>query len=873
MVDHMLLGLIEIDDFLLVTESSVKFPRNLLLSRRPHQGQRGVLGLMRVLSGGHGVKLTLAADIVSEGARLSWNSGPFKWDYLPVPATEPTMVIEDGVIPRRVRRPIDLLRMVGALAAIAGILTFATVAVETVSGIDADVADSASKLPAFIALVLGLVSGFGQLLLPTGIAVSMLNSRRGRLLAEAISAFTVASILCVVVTSLARNSNSADFWFALAGSTNREIDPLQPLLAGIFAFVTVARLRGNTARISATILATTLIADLISGSFTVAAQAVSVLIGWSIGLAFRYAVGTPTVRPRGIEIANLLTSSGFPINVLRATRSTDRGRRYAAVTITGERIQVVVFDRDLEGAGVLPRWWRILRLRDEDALGGWSMRETVERASLMAFAGAEAHAPVPRLRLVKALGSDACVLAYDWVEGPTLETMVAEKTEISDAVLENAWQGLEQLHSQGIAHRGISLDHLVVDRSEKVWMVHITSGTVAMSDLQERIDTADMLFTLALATSPERSVAAARKVLGDKKVIRALAAMQPFAMNIENRRALRKNRDTLQKVREAIAATAPADAIDTVSIERLQPRKILSLVALVVAGYFLLGQLAKVNVIELFRTADYQWVFYAAIFTVLTFIGSAMALDGFVVEKLNHFRTFLAQFAASFATLVSPPALGTVAINGRYLQREGLSATAAGATVAVSQVIAFLIHILLLFVAGIAAGTSQDLSFSPPREAVIALGVVALILLIVLPLPQVRKFVFNRARPRLEEVIPRFVTVAQRPAKLAIGIGGMFLLNIAFCFVLVACVRAFGGGGTIAAISLVYLAGSTLGQAAPTPGGIGAVETVMTAGLVAAGVDGGVALSAVLLFRLLTFWLPTIPGWFSFQYLTKRGSL
>jgi uncharacterized protein (TIRG00374 family) len=90
---------------------------------------------------------------------------------------------------------------------------------------------------------------------------------------------------------------------------------------------------------------------------------------------------------------------------------------------------------------------------------------------------------------------------------------------------------------------------------------------------------------------------------------------------------------------------------------------------------------------------------------------------------------------------------------------------------------------------------------------------------------------------------------------------------------LIASVRAFGGTGSWAAISLVYLAGSTLGQAAPTPGGVGAVETVMTAGLVATGLDGGIALSAVLLFRLLTFWLPTIPGWFAFQYLTKRGSL
>ena len=70
---------------------------------------------------------------------------------------------------------------------------------------------------------------------------------------------------------------------------------------------------------------------------------------------------------------------------------------------------------------------------------------------------------------------------------------------------------------------------------------------------------------------------------------------------------------------------------------------------------------------------------------------------------------------------------------------------------------------------------------------------------------------------------------------------------------------AFSRSVPIAKIGLVYLTGSAIGSIIPTPGGIGAVEAGLTAGLTAAGVP--VAVSAVLLFRLLTFWL-TIPfGW------------
>lgn len=784
-----------------------------------------------------------------------------------------TVVIEDGVISPRVRRPVDLARLLAALVGVVAILVIATILIQTFSGIDKDVADSAAKLPAFIAVALGLISGLGQFVLPTAVAINLLARRLARLLAEAVIAFAAAAAVAVLANDTAALYGSRDLWYAISGTTDRSVAPLQPLLAGVFAFLTVARLRGRIGSLAAFFIASALTADVLSGGFTAAALGISVLIGWAVGLAFRYSLGTPTTRPRGSAVAETMAAGGLPISVLRATETTDRGRRYAATTTDGQQLHVIVFDRDLEGAGVIPRWWRSLRLRDNDALGGWTMREAVERSALMAYASASAGAPVPALRLVRAIGEDACVLAYDWVYGQTLESMIDHDAAVSDTALSSAWSGLHKLHAAGIAHRGISADHMIATSPDQITLVHITSGTVAMSDLQQRIDIADMLITLALITSPERAVTTGLSVMGEKAIVRALPALQPFALTKHNRRLLRSHKQLLPTLRAVIAQLAPGEPVESIDIERLSPRKVLSLVGLLVAGYILIGQFAEVDVVGLIREANYAWVFVAFIATLLTFIGSAMALDGFVVEKLNHWRTFLAQWAAAFATLVSPPTLGTVAINGRYLQKSGLPSAAAGAAVGLSQVIAFFIHILLLAGAAVVAGTDVNHSFSIPKAAMWALGGVVVLLMLILPLPVVRKYLVKIARPRLEEVVPRLITLMTRPGKLITGMTGILLLNVAFCAALIASVRAFGGGGGIAAISLVYLAGSTLGQAAPTPGGIGAVETVMTAGLVAAGVDGGVALSAVLLYRLLTFWLPTIPGWFAFQYLGRKDNL
>ncbi|MGE5292979.1 MAG: lysylphosphatidylglycerol synthase transmembrane domain-containing protein, partial [Micromonosporaceae bacterium] len=130
-----------------------------------------------------------------------------------------------------------------------------------------------------------------------------------------------------------------------------------------------------------------------------------------------------------------------------------------------------------------------------------------------------------------------------------------------------------------------------------------------------------------------------------------------------------------------------------------------------------------------------------------------------------------------------------------------------------------------------------------------------------------------RLAPTLGQILPRLAELAQNPRKLAEGLGGAFLLNVARVLCLAACVRALGGNIPIASVAVVYLTGSALGSAAPTPGGLGAVEVALSAGLTAAGLPSATALSAALLFRLLTFWLPVPAGWLAFHFLQHRQAL
>ena len=101
-------------------------------------------------------------------------------------------------------------------------------------------------------------------------------------------------------------------------------------------------------------------------------------------------------------------------------------------------------------------------------------------------------------------------------------------------------------------------------------------------------------------------------------------------------------------------------------------------------------------------------------------------------------------------------------------------------------------------------------------------------------------------------------------------VGGSVLITLAYIGSFAAAVEAFGRGPGIVLIGAVYLGASALAAAAPTPGGLGALEAALVAGLTGVGMAAGPAVSAVLLYRLATYWLPVAPGWLCWRVLQRR---
>ena len=783
----------------------------------------------------------------------------------------PTLIIEDGVIPLRVRRPMDLARFVLAITLTFAIVLAAWFASSTSAGLDSDLSSTASLLPGFVVLLLNVIGGIGTLGLPIAASIALAVRKRLRQLFDSLLALLFSVIFLTTLATVVSTLDSPRLLTALTGSASQGGASTAPILGGLIAFITVARLmnRRPWSVLSVIVIGSVMIVTVLSSAIALAGMLISITIGWGIGLISRYALGTPTSRPSGVAIAQALERGGYPVITLLAQDTTRRGRRYQAVTRNGAVMRVTVFDRDMEGAGIVKAAWTAVRLREDQARGRFNMRRAVDHAALTSFAAQAAGAPEPRLLMASEINEDSYLLAYEYIEGSILRDVDV----VTDTDLEQTWRAVRTLHEHQISHRALDASNLIRGEDGAIWLAGHDGGAIAASDVSLRIDLAELLVTLAMLTNVERAVRTGRTVLGIAGLSRALPALQPVALSAPTRREVRKHKGLLVELRDSLIEIGTGEGVEPIQLQRIKPKTLVLAVVGTVAGYVLLTQLADVDLVQLFKTADWRWAVAALLFSLITYVGAAWSLAGFVPENIPLHRTVMAQLAGDFATLVSPPTLGAVAINMRFLQRAGLNPALAGASVGVSQVMAFIMHMLLLLGFGFAAGTQADFTFQPPKAVVIIVVVVAVIIVSLFTIPQVRRVTHERVGPLLREVGPRLLTVAQRPTKLLEGIGGIIVLNLAYIGVLYASVQAFGGNVSLAVIAVVYLAGATIGQAAPTPGGLGAVEAALTAGLTAAGLDGGVALSAVLLYRLVTFWIPTVPGYWAFTWLTKRGAL
>ncbi|MGW4382728.1 lysylphosphatidylglycerol synthase domain-containing protein [Kitasatospora sp. NPDC004531] len=793
----------------------------------------------------------------------------------------------------RVRHPAALIRLLSGLCWITLVLLMAGYARSSALGLDTDVARAAVLLPWPPVKLAAALCGGALLLVPLGYAVDRMLRGDGRRVSDGVLAAVLAYGLSLALDLLAGDLTTLTHPLADgAGRTDPVYGHLAPVLAFMTAIGTAGMRRWRTAL--AVTLALSALSGLITGYATPLSLVLSLLLGWTTAHATRYAVGEPVGTPTEGQIAAALAASGVRPDAVLATGPS----RYLVTQRDGRpELDVHLLDRHVQASGLLGHLWLALRLRTAPRpLGLRPLRAGLEHQTLLGHAasaaGARTRTPVAAVEL----SPDAALVAYHRIDArPFADLFAAAEpgaddrpdpdSTPSDAELRDAWQQLALLQRRRIAHRTVSPQNVLLDAEGRVHLVGLARGEIAAGDLLLRLDVAGMLAVLALYAGPERAVRAAIEVLGQGPVCAALPLLQPIALAPDTRAALARHKELAGELRAEVQRQMPQATAEPVRLERLRPRTVLTVVAGVAAGYGLLQFLFDMdrNPVSLVADADPLWLTAAALFAAVSYPIATFAFSGFVPEKLSFRATLAAQSAGSFVKLVSPGGIGGIALNTRYLQCAGIPTAQALASIGATQLFGLVLHMLQLAVfsalIGVNLGSGPgagdgDSGFPTELVLVLATAAGAVVTVSVVAVPALRRRAQALLRPLRAEVLPRLLDLAQQPGKLAVGVAGQLLVSMCFVVSLYCCTRAVGQHPGFNAVAVSFLAGNAVGNVAPTPGAVGAVEGLLAGALVwTSGMDEGTAFAAVLLFRLLTFVLPVLPGWAAFVWLQRRRAI
>ncbi|MCQ4082103.1 flippase-like domain-containing protein [Streptomyces sp. RB6PN25] len=300
-----------------------------------------------------------------------------------------------------------------------------------------------------------------------------------------------------------------------------------------------------------------------------------------------------------------------------------------------------------------------------------------------------------------------------------------------------------------------------------------------------------------------------------------------------------------------------------VCLRRLPLRQIACMVPVVVVGVWAAqhGSIIAAGGSELL-SANCWWLLAAAVVTSLGWVAVSCARQGAVVERLPAGRLVATQLAAFTANAVLPVGVGATAVNLRFLRRCGLSLDRSSAalglylTMEATGRVVLLAVLLAAFPEALRGPASHVLHQSGLSLAWVAAGAVCAVVLATVAVRPLRRTVRSFLTTALADVR----TLHTMPARAVALWTGSFAFPALQSAGLVAVAAALGLSLPPAFIAIAYLGASILAAAVPAPGGLGSVDASLVLALVTVGAPVAVATSVVLGYRIITVWLPLIPG-------------
>ncbi len=773
------------------------------------------------------------------------------------------------------RRTNDIIRLVASMVFFAIVIAGSLITRPQWVALERSISEIVGVLTPTQSNLVYLVYGIAILALPFAILIGLIVARQWKLL----GAYAAAGILAVLPLSIGGNGISAPRWhFDLSDRPQTVLAQIldDPRWIAMLASVLTVSGPWLPARWRhwwwALLLAFVPI-HLFVSAIVPARSLLGLAVGWFVGALVVLVVGTPALEVPLDGAVRAMAKRGCVVTGLQVVRPAGPGPLILSAHCrdSDEALNdplVELYGPHQRSGGALLQLWRKLRLRgSETGPLVASMRRAVEHRALMAIAVGEVGVGSTSPIAVALLDRGWMLYAHKPVRGVPLD-----QCALTTPVVQ-VWESLRILNDHQISHGDLRTSEITVDDGT-VLFGGFGSAEYGATNTQLQSDIAQLLVTTSALYDAESAVGAAIEVFGKDTVLTASRRLTKAAMPKRIRQSITDAGAVISGTRAEVQRQTGADQIKTETITRFTRSQVIQLVLLGALVYVAYPFISTVpTFFSAVSRANWWWALLGLVVSALTYVGAAAALWASADESVNFWKLSIAQVANTFAATTTPAGVGGLALSTRYLQKGGgLSAVRATTAVALQQSVQVIMHVVLLILFTTVAGASMDLKHFVPNATVlyliagVALGIIGAFLLV----PRLRRWLATDLRPRLKELAGDLAEVAREPKRLGLIVLGCSGTTLGSALALWASVQAFGGGASFVTCTVVTMVGGTLASAAPTPGGVGAVEAALIGGLAAFGVPAGVAVPSVLLYRVLTCWLPVVAGWPVMRWLTEN---
>lgn len=617
---------------------------------------------------------------------------------------------------------------------------------------------------------------------------------------------------------------------------------------------------------------------------TVPAALMAIFMGAWIGLAFRLAFGTPGSGAWGSQLASALAGCGMEVEKLERIEPEAwqeiccdgaRRSRYYSLTSGGKSYLMAVNDEQQHSLRYLEQMWDAIKMEGLTIRRERSVVAMAEHhyAVLMALENLGGEGPRPaRLGSV----SDSAFIVFEVPPDPPQRP---KRGSISQEDLKGLISSLHSMHEKGLTHRNISPLSLARDAQGRLFLAGWSGGDMISSPAHKRIDMIQLLALFATLTGVEETMAAAKEVLGSQ----ALALLAPYAQRIVIPKATKKEKGWRKKVLKPIKTSLDEEArqedqmLQTVRLARFNLRRFITVLLVTIALVVVFTQLNFKQVIKAIEGANPWWSLAACAIGLLAWTGSGIAFGVFIDKakrKKHHLGILGTQAVASFAAVSMPAMAGPIAVNITFLRKIGYKNTEATAIASADTVTEFSTTFLMFIVLGFFTGQNVFHNLIPNKMIIIvAVGVLVGLVALSMAIRPVRNWIKKKCLPVLKSYGSMLGKLLSHPVTLLISMMGSVIQNTALDMAFWFSLLAFGYHLNFIETLFLFLFANGIGSAVPTPGGLGAIETVLSTTFIGVGVPSAIAVSATLLFRLATYWLRMALGALYMKYMEKRQLL